>query len=69
MSKITPTKKAIEEAKRNANGWVYVIDNAFEKEKNIPPEAIIGCWKVNENGEITGEFISNPRYVDLNKLT
>lgn len=65
---ILPSKEAILEAKKNPNGWVYVIDSAFENEEDIPPQAILGAWKVNEIGEIVGEFIKNENYIDLKKM-
>ncbi len=60
--------KAIEEAKRTPNGWVYVIDDAFDNQSDIPPQAILGAWKVDSNGKITGKFIPNPNYIHLKDL-
>jgi len=54
-----PTPEAIAEAKRNPNGWVYVANGAADANGRIPPERIVGAWKVNENGEIVGDFIPN----------
>ncbi len=68
MSKLKPTSEAIAEALKNPNGWVYVIDGAFEDIEEVPREAIKGAWKVDENGIITGEFLPNPNYKDLKKL-
>ena len=50
------------EAKANPNGWVYEIDGAFRPEDGVPPEAIIGAWKVDGDGNIVGELIPNPNY-------
>lgn len=66
--KKTPTKEAIEEALKHPNGWIYEIDSAFEKDENIPPQAIKGAWEVNEKGIIIGDFIPNPNYVDLRNV-
>lgn len=63
-----PTKDAIEQAKKNPNGWVYVLDKSFDKEENVPSEAIKGAWKVNSKGNIVGDFIPNPNYINLKKL-
>ena len=52
----------IEEAKNHPNGWVYEIDPKFDPAGAIPPEGIKGAWKVDENGELTGEYKSNPNY-------
>lgn len=68
MKTSIPDKKAIAEAKKHPNGWVYVVGNAFEDEQDVPPQAILGCWKVDENGNITGDFIPNPKYVNLKSL-
>jgi hypothetical protein len=57
-----PTPEMLEEAKQYPNGWVYKIDGHFRPDENIPPEAIVGAWKVNAAGEIEGDFIENPRY-------
>jgi hypothetical protein len=53
---------AVKEALNNPNGWVYVIDEAFKDEENVPPQAIKGAWKVDSEGIITGDFIYNPNY-------
>lgn len=49
-------------AQANPNGWVYKIDGAFGDHDKVPPEAIVGAWKVNAIGELTGEFLENPNY-------
>jgi hypothetical protein len=68
MKKIkTPPAEAIIEALKNPNGWVYEIDEAFKDEADVPPQAILGAWKVNSDGIIEGEFIANPNYIDLKK--
>jgi hypothetical protein len=60
---VEPTPEAREEAKRNPNGWVYAINGRYDPNGYIPPQAVEGVWKVDENGEIVGEFILNPNYV------
>ena len=52
----------IKEAKKHPNGWVYVLDKEYEGKEEVPAEFIKGAWKVNESGEIIGEFTSNPNY-------
>ncbi|KIO74922.1 hypothetical protein TH53_23630 [Pedobacter lusitanus] len=59
-----PSKKAKKEALNHPNGYVYVINEAYSDKKDVPPEAIAGAWKVNENGLIEGDFIPNPKYLD-----
>jgi hypothetical protein len=60
--KIKPSQEARDEAKKNPNGWVYKIDGNFAAREAVPPERIIGAWKVDERGNITGAFIPNPNY-------
>jgi len=54
--------EVIQAALKNPNGWVYKIEGAFSPDEDIPPQAIVGAWKVDENGNITSEFIDNPKY-------
>jgi hypothetical protein len=63
-----PPEEAVKEALKHPNGWVYVIDDSFDKQEATPPQAIKGAWKVNEKGIIVGKFIPNPNYLDLTKL-
>jgi hypothetical protein len=60
-----PPPGAIAEAARGLqgpNGHVYMIDGPYGPNDDVPPEAIKGAWKVDENGKIVGEFIPNPNY-------
>ncbi|QTD46039.1 hypothetical protein [Ottowia testudinis] len=56
------TDEVIRAAQSNPNGWVYKIEGVFDLGEDVPPESIVGAWKVDENGNLTGEFITNPRY-------
>lgn len=57
------TLEIMKEAKANPNGWVYKIDQKYDLSGDIPPEAIVGAWSVNNNGVIAGEFIRNKKYI------
>ena len=57
-----PTDAAREEAKRNPGGWVYQIDGSYGPDERVPPEVIVGAWKVDEHGMIVGDFQPNPNY-------
>jgi len=59
---IRPHKGEIAEAIDNPGGWVYRIAGEFSQNEDIPPEAIVGAWKVDENGLIVGDFKKNPKY-------
>lgn len=54
--------KLIAEARQHPNGWVYVIDGEFAQDHSVPPERIVGAWKVGPDGQITGEYQANPKY-------
>jgi hypothetical protein len=56
------TDEIIREAKNTPNGWVYKIDSNYDLTGDIRPEAIVGAWEVDGNGNITGDFISNKNY-------
>jgi len=62
MSDRTPPREVIAEARNVRGGWVYEIDGDFQPDQPIPPEAIAGAWKVDDKGELTGEYRSNPHY-------
>lgn len=51
-----------EEARRNPGGWIYAVDPAFDPGGEVPPYGIVGAWRVDDRGEITGEFKPNPNY-------
>ena len=52
------------EARTKPGGWVYAIDPAYAPDGPdgaVPPEGIIGAWKIGEDGMPTGEYEANPR--------
>ena len=57
-----PFPGEIEEAKRNPNGWVYRVALRFSLNERAPAEAILGAWKVDAQGNIVGNFVTNARY-------
>jgi hypothetical protein len=59
MSRGELSPELIVEAKKRPGGWVYEIVGDYELGAAIPPEAIRGAWKVDDRGEIVGDFIPN----------
>jgi hypothetical protein len=59
---VTPFAGEIAEAKRTPGGWVYRIAGKFGPRDRVPPEAIVGAWKVDADGNISGDFINNKNY-------
>jgi len=59
----TITPETMAEAKKNPNGWVYVIEGNYGPRDDVPPEAIAGAWKVDAAGNIVaGSFQANPKF-------
>ena len=56
------TPEMHEEARRNPNGWVYVIEGVEDPNGTVPPERIVGAWKVDAAGKLTDEYMPNPKY-------
>ncbi len=52
----------VAEARRVPGGWVYEIVGEFAPEQDVPPGAIKGAWKVDDNGVLTGEYVANPNF-------
>ncbi|WP_329087963.1 MULTISPECIES: type VII secretion system-associated protein [unclassified Streptosporangium] len=50
-----------EAARANPGRWLYVIDEFFDPDGEVPPFGVAGAWQVDEHGQI-GEFQPNPRY-------
>ena len=54
----------VAEAKNTPGSWVYEIVGDFGPQDKVPPTAIRGAWKVDDNGEIEGDFIPNEKFVE-----
>ncbi len=59
---MSPWPEEVDEAKRVPNGWVYRISGRFGRADHVPPEAIVGAWKVDAEGDIVGDFIENEKF-------
>jgi hypothetical protein len=62
QEELTPLPEEIESAKLSPNGWLYRVSKKYSENEYIPPEAIVGAWKVDSNGCIVGSFIKNEKY-------
>lgn len=58
----TPFPEELQEAKAHPGKWVYRIAGVFSDNEAIPPEAIVGAWKVDDHGQIVGDFLRNEDY-------
>ena len=57
-----PTPAMHEEATRHPGGWIYVVDGTFGPDEVVPADRIIGFWKVDRRGRLTGKYRPNPDY-------
>jgi hypothetical protein len=57
-----PTAEAIAQAKLNPGGWVLVVDHYSGPADKVPLQRIRGAWKVDEEGNITGDLVANALY-------
>jgi hypothetical protein len=55
-------RELVAEAARYPGGWVYEIVPGYDPQGTVPAEAIIGAWKVDDAGRLTGEFTPNPNH-------
>ncbi|CBJ34820.1 hypothetical protein [Ralstonia solanacearum] len=55
------TPDVVQAGRENPNGWVYKIEGTYGPTEYVPPEAIVGAWKVDAHGNLTGEFMPNPK--------
>jgi len=63
FANLKPTPEMVLEAKKNPNGWVYVIAGNYRPNDAVPREAIAGAWKVDSSGTVVaGSFQANPKY-------
>lgn len=58
-----PSPAAIEEAKWTPNGWIYIDEAGRALSCPAPAERILGGWKVDGRGQLTGEFLPNPAFI------
>ena len=49
-------------ARKNPNSWLYVIDEAFDPNGQVPSWAVVGAYPVNDGGEIVADFHPNEQY-------
>ncbi|MEV0330052.1 hypothetical protein AB0H63_26895 [Micromonospora echinospora] len=59
-----PPSALTAEAARHPGGSVAEIDSTLISDPNgyVPAEAVRGMWKVDADGQLTGEFQPNPKY-------
>lgn len=46
------TPDVVQAARENPNGWVYKIEGTYGSAEHVPPEAIVGAWKLMYTGRV-----------------
>ena len=59
---VRPAPGLVEEAARHPGEWVYEIEGDYGPAEPVPPHAIRGAWKVDDGGQIVGDFVPNPNF-------
>ncbi|HEV2376503.1 MAG TPA: hypothetical protein VGS19_30560 [Streptosporangiaceae bacterium] len=49
-----------EAARRAGGGWLDEVVGGHQPP--VPPSAVRGSWRLDTNGEVTGEYIPNPSF-------
>jgi hypothetical protein len=57
---VDPSAALIAAARTKPGGWVYEVVGEFGPDDAVPPTSIRGAWKVDDDGEIVGDFLPNP---------
>lgn len=56
------TAQARERARKHPGTWIYAIDPAFGDAEDVPGWAVVGFYRIEDNGEVTEPFTPNPQY-------
>jgi len=59
---VSPAPDLLAEARAHPGGWVYEVHSGYDSRGTVPPHAIRGAWKVDDDGNLTGEYVANEKY-------
>jgi hypothetical protein len=51
-----------DEARRAGGGWLDEVVGSHPSAGPVPPAAVRGSWRLDANGDLTGEFVPNPHF-------
>lgn len=58
------TEQLREHARQNPGTWLYIVDPGYsDDEGEVPPEGVVGAYRIDERGEIDEDFQFNDGYV------
>lgn len=57
------TDEMREQARQTPNSWLYIVDPGYQDSgDDVPPEGVIGAYRIDEHGEIDEDFQFNDEY-------
>lgn len=56
------TPQAREQARQHPGTWIHAVDPAFEDVEDVPGWAVVGSYRVGDDGEVSEPFAANPGY-------
>lgn len=57
------TEQMREQARQTPGSWLYIVDPGYQDTgEEVPPEGVIGAYRIDDNGEIDEEFQHNDQY-------
>ncbi|CAM06293.1 hypothetical protein A8924_0118 [Saccharopolyspora erythraea NRRL 2338] len=58
------TDQMREEARQTPGTWLYIVDPGYQESGDeVPPEGVIGAYRIDDSGEIDEDFQFNDEYV------
>lgn len=49
-------------ARQAGGGWLDEVVGDHDLAEGVPATAIKGSWRLDANGDLTGEYVANPAY-------
>ncbi|GAA2815050.1 type VII secretion system-associated protein [Saccharopolyspora taberi] len=56
------TDQMREEARQTPDSWLYIVDPGYQDSEDVPPEGVIGAYRIDSAGEIDEDFQFNDEY-------
>ncbi|MDR7302194.1 type VII secretion system-associated protein [Haloactinomyces albus] len=57
------TDEMREQARQTPDSWLYIVDPGYQEAgENVPPEGVVGAYRIDSEGEIDEEFHHNDEY-------
>lgn len=57
------TEEMREQARQTPDSWLYIVDPGYQDAgENVPPEGVVGAYRIDSEGEIDEDFQHNDEY-------